>query len=129
MDSAIALLLHYNFELGGYTTDDLRRIWSKYDSVWVQWAIVECLFQGRYKAVSVLQVLNFWERRGMAKCHFTKDFERLICANLVEVDVSPMKVTPETTRNSASVLEITAEDSPFLTKLQEMCDRSQLADS
>ncbi len=123
MDSAIALLLHYNFELGGYTIDDLRCIWSRYDSVWVQWAIIECLFQGRYKAVSVLQLLKFWERRGRAKCHYTKDFERLICADLVAVDVSPMKT------EASRPLQITTPDSPFLTRLQEMCDRSQSASS
>jgi hypothetical protein len=127
MDSAIALLLHYNFELGGYTIDDLRRLWSRYDTVWVQWAIIECLFQGRYKAISVLHLLDFWERKGRANCHYTKDFERLMCGDLAEVEVSPMKASPEASR--PALPELTAPDSPFLTRLQKMCDRYQWANT
>ncbi|CAN1208725.1 hypothetical protein TUMEXPCC7403_00790 [Tumidithrix helvetica PCC 7403] len=83
MDTVIAMLQYYSFDLGGYTTDDLARVWSKYESSWVRLAIVESLFQGRYKAVSVNQILTFWERKGEPHCRFNREFERLVCGDFV----------------------------------------------
>ncbi|MEE3717860.1 hypothetical protein V2H45_14050 [Tumidithrix elongata RA019] len=83
MDTVIAMLQYYSFDLGGYTTDDLARVWSKYESSWVRLAIVESLFQGRYKAVSVNQILSFWERKGEPHCRFNREFERLVCGDFV----------------------------------------------
>lgn len=77
---AANLLCHYSFELGGYTIEQLLAYWLRtYPDAWVRLAIVEALYQGRYKAVSVEQILAFWQRRGQPLYHFNHEFERLVC--------------------------------------------------
>ena len=74
-----ALLVHYCFELKGNKAEVLVRSWlSQYQPTWVRLAVIEALYQGRYKAVSVEQILATWNRRGRALYHFNHDFERLI---------------------------------------------------
>jgi hypothetical protein len=36
--------------------------------------------KGRYKAVSVQQILVFWQRRDQATYHFNMEFERMVCS-------------------------------------------------
>jgi hypothetical protein len=80
-DLAIALLIHYSFDLSGYSANELVNIWQKQFSVdWLHIAVIEALYQGRYKAVSVQQILIMWHRRGQATFHFNMEFERLICS-------------------------------------------------
>jgi hypothetical protein len=95
MDTVIAMLHHYSFDLGGYTTDDLARIWQKFEPSWVRLAIVESLFQGRYKAVSVNQILTFWERKGEPHCRFNREFERLVCGDFVTASPSGFSNHPQ----------------------------------
>jgi hypothetical protein len=45
-------------------------------------AVLEALYQGRYKVISVEEILKLWHRRGQPTFHFTHDFERLVCKNL-----------------------------------------------
>lgn len=74
-----ALLEHYCFDLGSRGAEALVAHWmQQYPSHWVKLAVIEALYQGRYKAVSVEQLLNLWVRRGQASYHFNGDFERLI---------------------------------------------------
>ncbi len=80
---AVALLVHYSFDLGGYTAGELIDHWLKdYSATWVCQGVVEALYQGRYKAVSVEQILVFWNRRGQPLYHHNHEFERLICGNV-----------------------------------------------
>jgi len=77
------LIEKYGFELNGETSDELVRRWlDQYEQRWVRLAIIEALYQGRYKVISVEQILNLWHRRGHAKFHFSHEFERLICRRL-----------------------------------------------
>ncbi|MBD2541487.1 hypothetical protein [Coleofasciculus sp. FACHB-SPT36] len=80
---ATTLLLYYCFELiRGYTAEELVAHWVRdFGADWVPLAVIEALYQGRYKAISVEQILNFWSRRGQALYHFNYDFERLVCRN------------------------------------------------
>ncbi len=81
--SADALLKHYSFDQGDLTSDQILDSWLRnYPARWVRLALVEALYQGRYKAVSVEQILARWVRRGQPKHHFNEDFERLVCNNL-----------------------------------------------
>lgn len=81
--NAINLLAHYSFDLVGYTAIELVEHWSgQYPAVWLQAAVVEALYQGRYKAVSVDQILTFWHRRGEPRYHFSHEFERIVCSKL-----------------------------------------------
>lgn len=82
---AIGLLIQYSFDLGGYSASDLVNRWHKdYAVSWLRLAIIEALHQGRYKAVSVQQILTLWHRRGQPTYHFNLEFENLICSKLPE---------------------------------------------
>jgi len=77
------LIENYGFELSDETPQDLAVRWlEEYQAHWVRLAIIEALYLGRYKAVSVEQILNLWSSRGQPKFHFTHEFERLICRRL-----------------------------------------------
>jgi hypothetical protein len=79
----IALLSHYGFDLRGYAPDELAIQWlNTYPEHWVRLAVIEALYQGRYKSVSVEQLLSFWARRQHPIFHFNHEFERLICRKL-----------------------------------------------
>jgi hypothetical protein len=80
---AVALLMHYIFDLGGYTAAELVNRWlDDYPGNWVRLAVIEALYQGRYKAISVEQILYVWHRRDQALPHFNHEFERLVCGDL-----------------------------------------------
>ena len=80
---AVTLLIHYSFDLGSYSASELTDCWTHdYSANWVRFAVIEALYQGRYKAISVEQILAFWQRRGVASYHFNHEFERLVCGNL-----------------------------------------------
>lgn len=82
-DCTVALLLHYIFDLGGYSARELVEHWLRYyPASWVRLAAIEALYQGRYKAISVEQILGLWQRRGQVLPHFNSEFERLVCGNI-----------------------------------------------
>ena len=79
----VALLTHYGFEMKGYTAQEVISRWLiNYQANWIRLAVVEALYQGRYKTVSVDQILSFWFKRGNPMFHFNHDFECLICLKL-----------------------------------------------
>ncbi|ABA23826.1 conserved hypothetical protein [Trichormus variabilis ATCC 29413] len=87
---AKALLINYSFDLSGYHADELVNRWQKqYPADWLHLAVIEALYQGRYKAISVQQLLAFWQRRGQEIYHFNMEFERLICSKFPE-SLTPM---------------------------------------
>ena len=89
---AVALLKHYAFELRGYTAEELVNLWLRhYKANWVRLAVIEALYQGRYKAVSVEQILRVWARRGQPMYRFNHEFERLICRKLPQNLAVPLK--------------------------------------
>ncbi len=82
---AAALLVHYSFDLSGYSASELVNRWqNQYPIDWLHLAVIEALYQGRYKGISVQQILAFWLRRGQATYHFNMEFERLICSKFPE---------------------------------------------
>lgn len=93
---AKSLLIRYGFEMKGYIPQELIDKWIKdYSAKWIRAAIVEALYQGRYKAISVEQILKLWQRRKQITCHFTHEFERLICRNLPYCIDSPINSSGE----------------------------------
>ena len=93
---AAELLQHYSFELAGYSLVRQVEIWMEYYPVeWLPAAITEALYQGRYKAFSVEQILNLWQRRGAPVHHFNHEFERLICSKLSMRDPEPPSAPDE----------------------------------
>ena len=104
-DLAIALLIHYSFDLSGYSASELVKIWHKQFPIgWLHLAVIEALYQGRYKAISVQQILVFWHRRGQAIFHFNMEFERLICSTFPE----------SLTRSAAPTLPPVRKNNPSL---------------
>lgn len=79
----INLLKHYSFESNGYPYEKVLDSWlERFPLSWVNLALVESLHQGRYKVISVEQILTLWQRRGKPSYHFNHDFERLVSNNL-----------------------------------------------
>jgi len=82
---AAKLLNHYSFDLSGYSASELLNLWQReYPLNWLHLAVIEALYQGRYKAISVQQILNMWKRREQASYHFNMEFERMICSKFPE---------------------------------------------
>lgn len=81
-DLAIALLDYYSFDLGSRTASDIMQRWlNDYPTQWIYLATIEALYQGRYKALSVDQILAIWQRKGEVSHHFNHEFERLVCGS------------------------------------------------
>jgi hypothetical protein len=79
----ISLLKNYSFESTRHSYDKVLDSWlERFPLDWVNLALVESLYQGRYKVVSVEQILTLWQRRGKPSYHFNHDFERLVSTNL-----------------------------------------------
>jgi hypothetical protein len=80
-DQAKQLLEEYSFDLEGYQAGELTAIWKERLEVepsWIRTAVLEALYQGRYKAFSVEQILHAWKRRGYPLRHFNSEFERVV---------------------------------------------------
>ncbi len=45
-------------------------------------AVIEAIYQGRIKAVSIEHILNFWQKKGKVIKHFNSEFERLVTFDL-----------------------------------------------
>jgi hypothetical protein len=77
---ATDLLVHYCLDLGDSNAQQWMDTWLElYSAQWLVLALVEALYLGRYKAISVEHILVAWKRRGKPLCHFTHEFERLVC--------------------------------------------------
>lgn len=93
---AVSLLTHYSFDLGGYKANELIVRWQvQFPLHWLHLAVVEALYQGRYKAISVEQILNIWLRRGQASFHFNMEFERLICSKFPQILTTPTSTSQQ----------------------------------
>lgn len=80
---ARSLIDSYAFDLGHVDAERLLEYWLElYQASWIRLATVEALYLGRYKAISIEQILNVWLRIGSPNPHFTYEFERLICRKL-----------------------------------------------
>jgi hypothetical protein len=95
------LLRQYSFEVCQDSIERLLDRWLRtYPASWVRLAIIEALYQGRYKAVSADHILAFWKRRGQPIYHFNHEFERLIC-NKIPRSLVPQTIPP--TNGNAAV--------------------------
>lgn len=81
------LLSYFSLEPDQYpqplTKGRLLNGWLQtYPQEWVRCALVESLYQGRYKTYCVEQILSLWHRRGQPIYHFNHEFEAMICSNV-----------------------------------------------
>ncbi|MBW4612010.1 MAG: hypothetical protein KME21_01760 [Desmonostoc vinosum HA7617-LM4] len=110
---AIALLTHYSFDLSGYSANELVERWqTQYPINWLHLAVIEALYQGRYKGVSVQQILVFWQRRGQATYHFNMEFERLICSKFPESLTAVTPPAPASARKNPTFEKVTSLQLP-----------------
>lgn len=87
----LALLTCYGFELKDSTPLTLIEQWlTQYSVQWIRLAVVEALYLGRYKAVSIDHLLQSWTKRGYPHFHFNQDFERLISHKLPKILLQPL---------------------------------------
>jgi len=90
--STALLLTYYSFDLGNSPTDQIVRNWlCSYPPKWVLEAIVEALYQGRYKAASVERILKLWKLRGKPTSHFDGEFADLVCRILLKRSKNRLK--------------------------------------
>jgi len=105
---AHSLIDSYGFDLEGEKASQLLQSWlEKYSSSWIRLATIEALYRGRYKAISVEQILTVWLRLGVPQTHFTYEFERLICRKLPK----HLSDLPEIDEDGSKTVEIILE--PF----------------
>jgi len=79
----ITLIEYYNFDLGKYQIQELITKWSRlYPCEWLPIAVLEALYEGRIKTISVEEILNLWQKKGEAILLFNSEFEKLITHNL-----------------------------------------------
>jgi hypothetical protein len=96
---AVNLLTHYGFDLNGDTAERLLDRWLRYySSIWIRSAVIEALYQGRYKAISVEQILSLWQRREQPMYHFNHEFERIVCSRFPKNLKLPLEATQPTPR-------------------------------
>lgn len=89
---AAVLLENYRFETGHHDARQWVSLWLEfYRPSWIRDAVVEALYQGRYKSVSVRQILELWHRRGQPIRHATYEFEAAICREFGELRLAPAK--------------------------------------
>ncbi|MCS6782974.1 MAG: hypothetical protein RMI89_04875 [Gloeomargarita sp. SKYBB_i_bin120] len=75
----VPLLVRYRYEADEAQATARVETWAKtYPVEWLRPAVVETLYQARYKSISVEQVLNLWQRQGRPHPHYSGDFERLV---------------------------------------------------
>lgn len=76
------LLTYYSYEVGSQAQTSLLERWlDDYSPEWVRLALIESLYRGRYKTISVRGLLADWQRRGQPIYHFNREFEALVCHN------------------------------------------------
>lgn len=75
----VILIKYYNFDLNGYDLKSWLSKWCKiYTSQWLNYAVMEAIYQGRLKCISVEQILNTWLKKGQITSRFNHEFIRLV---------------------------------------------------
>ena len=104
LEHAKLLLAEYSFDLSGFRVGELMAIWQEHlqiEASWIRAAVLEALYQGRYKAFSVEQILQGWKRRGHPVRHFNSEFERVVFG---PIDPIISKYAPLTGRRPSELM-------------------------
>jgi hypothetical protein len=116
IEAVYQLLTSYSFDAESYQTKAIAAGWlAEFGPVWVSHAITEALYQGRYKLISIDQILKLWQRRGQPIRHFNREFESIILGQTliypIGYGVGPEPSTQGRVAPSASP-EITPHSAP-----------------
>jgi hypothetical protein len=128
---AANLLRYYSFDLSVRDMELQLYDWlTTYPAPWIPAAVIEALYQGRYKTVSVEQILLFWQRRQQPQPLYGRDFEQLVCDRLPDRlqsdQTTPLEVPPEKSAIAALAAQI-RQVSPELTPLEALSRAIQKA--
>lgn len=108
--SISALLSYYSFDLGGYTIEQIVQGWlDEYPPKWAIAAVVEAIFQGRYKVASVDNILLNWYLNGRPQHHFDSEFADLVCSKLFKA----IPTEPTTPKAATGQTFVTVLDTPL----------------
>lgn len=112
---AIALIKAFSLELAQYSPESQVMYWlNTYRPTWIRDAIIEAVFQGRYKIISVQHILAIWQRRGQPVCHFTSGFEQIIASHLGSpIHMSTSMMTPPKAEKSSQPNSYSFAPSPL----------------
>jgi len=116
MDTVLKLLKFYHFDLGDRSLTSISIKWSNYDPYWLRSAITESIYRGRYKVISVEQILESWQRNQQVFCRFDGDFESLVWNNFAFNPPQPN----HTQLNNSSDLNLSS-NSAIVKKLKSLC--------
>ena len=106
ISQTVELMNSYGLDLYGYTIEEIISQWlNKYHAAWIRLAVIEALYLGRYKAISVEQILSVWSRLGNPNPHFSHEFERLICRKLPRNSTELPENTSVTSSLEEKILE------------------------
>jgi hypothetical protein len=106
------LLAYYSFDADRFpqapTKIKVLDGWLKtYPESWVRLALIESLYQGRYKVFCVEQLLAHWHRRGYPVFHFNHEFEDLVChdvpRNMGQSEISTQTIIPSSSKRKIPV--------------------------
>lgn len=113
---AITLIKSFSLELEQYSPESQVLYWlNQYRAPWIRDAIIEAVYQGRYKIISVRHILGLWQRRGQPVRHFTSGFEQVIAAQLG----TPLHLSTSMLSTSRRSIAQQANDSkPSLTAIE-----------
>ncbi|ABW30161.1 hypothetical protein [Acaryochloris marina] len=86
LTTTTGLLTYYCYEAESQAQDSLLDRWlGDYSPEWVRLALIESLYRGRYKTISVGGLLADWKRKGQPLYHFNREFEALICHKFPQI--------------------------------------------
>lgn len=130
IQAADRLLRQYGFDLDGSSVEVILDRWLRhFPPRWIRLALIEALYLGRYKAVSVEQILELWQRREQPIYHFNSEFEAIICQSLpISVPEPAPSRLSETPRNTISEFHPDLASDPFVTKLTSIVRQWQSQD-
>lgn len=110
--SALILLTHYSFDLQGFNAQNLTSSWLyHYPQKWVIAAIVEALYQGRYKADSVSRILSSWQLKGHPMPHFDHEFADIAYKKLMR-SIEVMERFEDVKKQEESAMKTKAKKAP-----------------
>jgi hypothetical protein len=104
-ESTSALLRYYSFDLGNYSAEQIvKELMKNYPTKWVVAAVIESIYQGRYKITSINNILLNWHLNGHPQHHFDVEFADLICSNLSSKAAEKSKAALDSRQKKQTVL-------------------------
>jgi hypothetical protein len=116
MDAVLRILQLYKFDLGDRSLTSISIKWRNYDPHWLRSAVTESIYRGRYKVISVEQILESWQRKQEVFSKFDDEFEALVWGNLGFSLADPNQAS-----SNSSFAATTDNSLAMIKKLKSLC--------